>query len=236
MFLACLITLATPIYTQAKFPVDVRVRDLVARMTLEEKARQLDMYSGTAFVDKKLDNTHTAPDAQLNEPELAKELGNLGAGSIHDLYPTAEIASRVQRWVIEHNRLHIPALFIEEGVHGYDGFGAWPKEAIQAHIGFMRDINKELREAGELISAEGLADPKQAVIVRAGTNGAPVTDGVFPESKEFLAGWWIIDVESPARAHAVAAKASAAPGPGGAPLNMPIEVRQVMSGPPEEFA
>jgi hypothetical protein len=58
---------------------------------------------------------------------------------------------------------------------------------------------------------------------------------VFPESKEFLAGYWIVDVESPERAYELAAQASAAPGAGGKPLNMPIEVRQVMGGPPEEF-
>ncbi len=69
----------------------------------------------------------------------------------------------------------------------------------------------------------------------AGKDGRPVTDGVFPESKEFLAGFWIIDVDSPQRAYEIAAKASAAPGPGGAPLNMPIEVRQVMSGPPPDM-
>ena len=71
--------------------------------------------------------------------------------------------------------------------------------------------------------------------MRAGKNGEPITDGVFPESKEFLAGYWIIDVSSPERAYAIAAEASAAPGPGGTPLNMPIEVRQVMSGPPDDW-
>ena len=84
-------------------------------------------------------------------------------------------------------------------------------------------------------AAEGLAWPDQAKLVRAGPDGTPIADGVFPESKEFLIGYWIIDVESPERAYQVAAQASAAPGPGGAPLNMPIEVRQIMSGPPEEF-
>jgi len=69
--------------------------------------------------------------------------------------------------------------------------------------------------------------------VKAGKNGEPVTDGVFPESKEFLAGYWIVDVASTERAYQIAAEASAAPGPGGKPLNMAIEVRQVMSGPPE---
>jgi hypothetical protein len=118
---------------------------------------------------------------------------------------------------------------------GYDTFGSWPKKDIQAHIAFMRRFDKPLRESGELVSAEGLADPKQAKLVRAGKDGAPVTDGVFPEAKEYLAGYWIVDVESPERAYEIAAQASAAPGPGGAPMNMPIEVRQVMSGPPEEF-
>ena len=66
--------------------------------------------------------------------------------------------------------------------------------------------------------------------MRAGKDGAPITDGVFPEAKEFLAGYWIVDVESPERAYEIAARASAAPGTGGAPLNMAIEVRQVMSG------
>ena len=111
----------------------------------------------------------------------------------------------------------------------------WPKEDIQAHIGFMIGLNKELREAGELISAEGLAFPNEAKLVRASKDGTPITDGVFPESKEFLIGYWIIDVENPQRAYQVAARASAAPGPSGTPLNMPIEVRQIMSGPPEEL-
>jgi hypothetical protein len=111
----------------------------------------------------------------------------------------------------------------------------WPKKDIQAHIAFMINFSKELGASGELVGAEGLAGPEQAKLVRAGKNGAPITDGVFPEAKEFLAGYWIVDVESPARAYEIAARASAAPGPGGAPLNMPIEVRPVMSGPPEEF-
>ena len=116
---------------------------------------------------------------------------------------------------------------------GYDTFGAWPKKDIQAHIAFMHSFNKALRESGELVSAEGLADPKQAKIMRAGKDGAPTTDGVFPEAKEFLAGYWIVDVESPEQADKIAARASAAPGPGGMPGNIPIEVRQVMSGPPD---
>jgi hypothetical protein len=115
------------------------------------------------------------------------------------------------------------------------GIMTWPKEDVQAHIEFMIGFSKELKDAGELVSAEGLAWPNEAKLVRAGKDGTPITDGVFPESKEFLIGYWIIDVENTERAYQVAARASAAPGPGGAPLNMPIEVRQVMSGPPEEI-
>ena len=118
---------------------------------------------------------------------------------------------------------------------GYETFGAWPKKDLQAHIGFMVSFNKALSESGELVSAEGLAAPDQAKMVRAGKDGAPVTDGVFPEAKEYLAGYWIVDVESPEQAYGIAARASAAPGPGGTPMNMPIEVRQVMSGPPDEL-
>lgn len=112
---------------------------------------------------------------------------------------------------------------------------AWPKSDFQAHIAFMKTFGKKLTESGELVAAEGLAGPDQARVVRAGKDGKPITDGVFPEAKEFLAGYWIVDVESAERAYMIAAEASAAPGPGGAPLNMPIEVRQVMSGPPDDL-
>lgn len=109
---------------------------------------------------------------------------------------------------------------------------SWPKKDIEAHIGFMIGFAQKLRAAGELVGAEGLASPSQAKLVRAGKDGRPATDGVFPESKEFLAGYWIVDVPSSDRAFQIAAEASAAPGVGGAPLNMAIEVREVMACPP----
>lgn len=109
----------------------------------------------------------------------------------------------------------------------------WPIEDLKAHVRFMKDFYKELSDAGELVGAEGLAPPGQARLVRAGASGKPeVTDGPYPEAKEFLAGYWIVDVESPARAYELAARASAAPGKGGQPINMAIEVREVMSAPP----
>jgi hypothetical protein len=115
----------------------------------------------------------------------------------------------------------------------YAGVSGWRNEDIQAHIAFMKEITAGLRESGELVSTEGLELPNEARIVRAGRNGEPVTDGVFPESKEFLAGYWIVDVEGPERAFQIAAKASAAPGPHGTTLRMPIEVRRIMSTPPD---
>lgn len=102
---------------------------------------------------------------------------------------------------------------------------SWPKKDFKAHMAFMKGLNNELRGSRELVTVLALTAPDQAMLVRAGKDGAPITDGVFPESKEFLAGYWIIDVESRERACEIAARASAAPGPGGAPLNMPIEVR-----------
>jgi beta-glucosidase len=114
---------AVPAYKNRNLPVDERVKDLIGRMTLEEKARQLDMYNGCEdLVDKKqtIDNhTHAKPDAVFDPQFAEKNLGNLGAGSIHDLYPKAKLYNTVQAWVIKSSRLGIPALFIEEGLHGY---------------------------------------------------------------------------------------------------------------------
>jgi len=112
----------------------------------------------------------------------------------------------------------------------------WPTKDFEAHIAYWKSLNTDLKNLGELVAVEALTGPDQAKLVRADKNGMPVTDGVFPESKEFLAGYWIIDVESPERAYEIAARASAAPGPGGAPLNMAIEVRQVMTSRPNELS
>jgi hypothetical protein len=109
----------------------------------------------------------------------------------------------------------------------FDEYAEWSKKDLEASVNFMRAFNKELKDSGVLVATEGLAFPHQAKIVRAGKDGTPITDGVFPESKEFLAGYWIVDVESPEQAYEIAARASAAPG--GRPGTMPIEVRQVLN-------
>lgn len=113
---------------------------------------------------------------------------------------------------------------------------SWPREDLVRHIEFMKGFAKKLAAQGELAAAEGLAGPDQAKLVRGSKDGKPVTDGVFPETKEFLAGYWIVDVPSPERAYEIAAEASLAPGIGGKPLHLSIEVRQVMSAPPPDYA
>ncbi len=134
----------------------------------------------------------------------------------------------------------------------FDWYAKWSPRDYEAQGAFLQAFHEELKNSGVLVAADGLAFPEEARVVRAGRDGSPivtkgivrgvkdgapfVTDGVFPESKEFLAGFTIIDVESAEQAYKIAARLSAAPGPGGAPGNMPVEVRQVMSGPPEEFA
>ncbi|GIJ29428.1 hypothetical protein Vqi01_45900 [Micromonospora qiuiae] len=111
----------------------------------------------------------------------------------------------------------------------------WTPEEIRAHIGFMGEVNAKLVADGEWVDGQGLAGPAQAKIVRAGGGGAPVvTEGPFAETKEFLAGYWIVDTDTPERAVELAAWISTAPGPGGKPLNMPIEVHPVMSAPPQD--
>jgi hypothetical protein len=104
----------------------------------------------------------------------------------------------------------------------------WAPEDVQAHIDFQLGLNAELTERGELVEAQGLTGPELAKIVLA-TDGAPVvTDGPFAESKELLAGWRMVDVESEERAIEIAAQSSEGPGPNGVPLRQQIEVRQVM--------
>lgn len=107
--------------------------------------------------------------------------------------------------------------------------GAWAPEDAAAHIEFQHAMNRRLRESGELVEAQALTGPEQAKFVIHDGVGAPVvTDGPYPEGKELLAGYRMIDVESLERAIEIAAEASAAPGPGGRPTKTVIEVREVM--------
>jgi hypothetical protein len=125
-------------------------------------------------------------------------------------------------------------LMIQSNQRAWDELAAWPGEDVKRMVGHMEALNRDLTEAGELVEAHGLAGPPAARIVRATDDGDPVvTDGPFSESKEVLAGFWIVDVASPERAVEIAARASAAPGVGGVPTNQPIEVHPVVDTPPE---
>jgi len=109
---------------------------------------------------------------------------------------------------------------------GVERYHAWSQQDIAAHMSVLEGINKELTESREFVATQGLAEPLEAKVVRGQKNGQPVTDGIFPESKEFLLGYWIVEAATPERAYAIAGRISAAAGPGGVPTNMPIEVRQ----------
>src|SRR5689334_121017 len=75
---------------------------------------------------------------------------------------------------------------------GVDTYRAWSQSDVQTHFQYLHRLNRELSESGELVANQGLAGPDMAKVVRAGRNGVPVTDGVFPETKEFLLGYWVV--------------------------------------------
>lgn len=112
---------------------------------------------------------------------------------------------------------------------GVEAYRTWSPGDVQMHFAHLRALAKELGESGELLHVQRLTPPEQAKVVRAGPDGEPITDGIFPESKEFLLGYWLVDVESVARAYEIAARLSGGPGPGGTRLSMPIEVRSFMT-------
>jgi len=97
---------------------------------------------------------------------------------------------------------------------GVQSYLAWSQKDRDVHMAVLETIDTELTASGELVATEGLAVPDEATLVRGEKGGMPVTDGVFPDSKEFLLGYWIVDVQTPERAYAIAGRISAAPGPG----------------------
>lgn len=162
---------ATPDYKNPGLPVDARVRDLLGRMTLAEKARQLDMYDGCkalALEQKFLyDHNHAKPDAPFAPENAEKTFGTLGAGSIHDLYPSARLYNQFQAWIIKHNRLGIPAIFIEEGLHGYMGYD---ETIFPQSVNLATTWNPALARAeGAAIAAEARANGVDMIL-------APVLD------------------------------------------------------------
>lgn len=157
-------------YQNPKLPIRNRIKDLISRMTLPEKARQLDMYSGAKdFLDQnqRIDPTHSKADAVFNPEKVKKILGNLGIGSVHDLYPNPELYNRLQKWIIDNNRIGIPALFIEEGLHGYL---AYHKTVFPQSVNLSSTWNTKLaKETGTAIASEARANGVDMIL-------APVLD------------------------------------------------------------
>jgi beta-glucosidase len=155
-----------PVYRQSHAPIERRIDDLMHRMTLAEKVRQLDLYSGAKdLMDAHTDDTHAAPNAAF-VPERAMTLfGTLGVGGVHDLYPTPKQANAIQQWVIAHNRLGIPTLFIEEALHGYDTGTVFPTP-----IGLAATWDREVaRQTASSIAAEARSNAIDMIL-------APVLD------------------------------------------------------------
>lgn len=142
-------------YKSASLPVEDRVRDLLGRMSVEEKARQLDMYRGVSASIQ--DDAQKAVDEikahGFRAEEAEKVWGSLGVGSIHDLYGQAVLNNDIQTWVMRNSRLGIPALFAEEGLHGFSTGTIFP-----AQMNLSATWNRQLaRETGAAIAAEARA-------------------------------------------------------------------------------
>ncbi len=135
-----------PDYKNANLSIEQRVEDLLSRMSVEEKARQLDMYIGSEF---------TAND-QLIYNKIESVVGNIGIGSLHDLYPVhPQLANDIQKYLVENTHLGIPALMIEEALHGYQGSNG---TCFPIPIGLSSMWDKELiYKVGRVIGTEARA-------------------------------------------------------------------------------
>lgn len=142
------------LYRQSNVPIEKRIDNLIGRMTVEEKARQLDLFAAAGVLeDKHTGKDHVATDAAFLPDKAQQMWGDLGAGGIHDVYPTPEQSNAMQKWIIAHNRLGIPALFIEEGLHGFDTGTVFP-----APINLASTWNTEIaRRTGAAVASEARA-------------------------------------------------------------------------------
>jgi beta-glucosidase len=133
-------------YQNPSLPIENRISDLLSRMSLEEKVRQMDMYKGWTFKE----------DEQFADSLSREIIGNLGVGAIHDLYPrSAKMINDLQRFVIDHNQWGIPALIMCEMLHGYLGEGS---TAFPMNIGLGATWDTGLMEkVGQVIGTEARA-------------------------------------------------------------------------------
>ncbi len=141
---------ALPDYKNPNLPISVRVKDLVSRMTLKEKVRQMDMYSGQNS------GNHQLSDKHVSVSEFEQIMGSEGIGAVHDLYPaSAAETNAIQRYAVEHTRLGIPILFIEEGLHDYGGVGS---TVFPQSIGLSSTWDPALvKQVGHAIASEARA-------------------------------------------------------------------------------
>ena len=124
-------------------------------------------------------------------------------------------------------------LLIHGDQKGWNALASWSKEDFRRMVEFMRSLDSELRDSGELLELNGLSGPSGVRTVRAQADGKPlVRDGLRSDAQDFLAGYWVVDVASPERAVEIATRISATPGPGGAPVNQQVEVHAI-GEPPE---
>ncbi|MFH7599301.1 YciI family protein [Streptomyces racemochromogenes] len=107
----------------------------------------------------------------------------------------------------------------------------WTPQEVSDHIRYMRDFAAKLEQTGEFVDAQALA-PEGTWVRYDGEGRPPVTDGPFAETKDLIAGWMVIDVDTRERALELAAELSAAPGAGGRPIHEWLELRPFMSEPP----
>ena len=111
----------------------------------------------------------------------------------------------------------------------YGSMDQWTPEEVDAHVQYMRDFAARLEETGEYVDGQALA-PEGAFVRYDGEGRPPVTDGPFAETKDLIAGWYVIDVDSWDRAVQLAGELSAAPGRGGKPMHEWLEVRPFLTG------
>jgi hypothetical protein len=117
-------------------------------------------------------------------------------------------------------------LLMHSNKQGWDDMPkTWSPEDLKVMVQFMHDLNRELAEAGELVEVRGLTGPDQMKTLQAQDDGEPIiTDGPFTETKEVLAGYWVVDVASEERVLELALRISRTPGPGGRPVNQAVEI------------
>ncbi|HEX2361269.1 MAG TPA: YciI family protein [Jiangellaceae bacterium] len=111
------------------------------------------------------------------------------------------------------------------------GISGWSNDEMTAMVGFMQKIDEELRESGELVDEEGLTDASHAKVIEVRDGVPVVTDGPYADTKEVLAGYWVVDCESVDRALAIAARIATVPMPSHVPA-VRIEVRPIAEEPP----